>query len=61
MKRVDKIRIILLGPLVAYIVYVTLTESWTKTNDIVMIICLAATLIDSSVIAAIKKRVKHKK
>jgi hypothetical protein len=60
MKRVDKIRIILLGPLAAYIVYVTITESWTKTDNIVMIICLAATLIDSSVIAAIRKRMRHK-
>ena len=61
MKKFDIIRIILLGPLAAYIVYVTLTESWTKTDHILMIICLAASLIDGSLITAIKKRVKHEK
>ena len=61
MKRVDKMRIILLGPLGVYLAYVTLTESWTKTDHILMIICLAASLIDGSLITAIKKRVKHEK
>ncbi|MRS04803.1 hypothetical protein EG832_16545 [bacterium] len=61
MKRVVKIRFILLGLLATYNVYVTLTESLTKTEHIVMIICLAASLIDDSLITAIKKRVKHEK
>ncbi len=59
MKRVDKIRIILLGPLAAYIVYVTLKESWTITDHIVMIVCLVVTLIDGSLIAAIRRRMRH--
>jgi len=45
MKRFDRIRIILLGPLAVYIVDVTLIEWWAKTDHNLMIICLAATLV----------------
>ncbi len=59
MKKFDKIKIILFGPLAIYLVYVTFTESWTRADQILMIICLTAGLIDSSVIATIRKRRKH--
>jgi len=59
MKRFDIIKIILFGPLAVYLVYVTITESWTRTNQILMIICLVAGLIDSVVLTTIRRIKKH--
>jgi len=41
MKKTDLIVMILFGPLAVYIVYVTFTESWTRTDRILMIVLLA--------------------
>jgi hypothetical protein len=56
MKMVDKIRIILLGPLAVYMVYDTFTESWTRTNNIMVIdFIMASAFICSTIVERMLK------
>jgi hypothetical protein len=45
MKKTDLIVMILLAPLAVYLVYVTIMESWTRTDQILMIVFLAGGVI----------------
>jgi hypothetical protein len=60
MKRTDIIVIILFGPLAVYLFYVTITESWTRTNNILMIVLLVGALIVPPILERIWKRKKGK-
>lgn len=58
MKRANVIVMILLGPLAVYILYVTFTESWTRTDRILMIIFLAGVVFAPPILQRICKS-KH--
>ncbi len=55
MKRADVIVMILFGPLAVYMVYVTATESWTRTDRILMIVFLAGVVIAPQILQSIFK------
>lgn len=60
MKKTDLIWLILSGPLAVYLIYVTFTESWTRTDNILMIILLAGSLIVPQILEKIRKRIHDK-
>lgn len=51
---------ILFGPLAVYILYVTFTESWTRTDRILMIVLLAGGVFAPPILERIWKS-KHDK
>ncbi|MCU0458366.1 MAG: hypothetical protein MUE37_04650 [Bacteroidales bacterium] len=60
MKKTNLIVLLLLGPLAAYLAYALITERWTRTNDILMIVLLAGGLIFPPVLERIWKRKNNK-
>ena len=61
MKKTDVIVLILFGPLAAYLVYALITERWTRTNDILLIVLLAGGLIFPPMLDRIWKRKNNKR
>jgi Zn-dependent protease with chaperone function len=56
MKKVNLIVMILSSLLAAYLFYGLIKESWTKTDDILLIILLAGAIINSATVEWYRKR-----